>query len=53
MRPVCPGPSRADSFPAVVHEPAGALKTKIADLIVEQLTQGLSPEKIALTVAGA
>ena len=27
------------------------LKAKIADPIVEQLTQGLSPEKIALTVA--
>ena len=27
------------------------VKTKIADPIVEQLTQGLSPEKIALTVA--
>ena len=27
------------------------IKTKVADPIVEQLTQGLSPEKIALTVA--
>ena len=52
IRPGCPGPSRADSFRGRRPMSLRArLKTKVADPIVEQLTQGLSPEKIALTVA--
>ena len=49
--PVIPPPPPAPTDPAVTLPPRNLFQRRVIDPILAQLTQGLTPEKIALTLA--